>query len=479
MNPVMLKTSLLTTTPLTYTYDIADEDDRLDCAWSNPATRKRIDDILSRRKKKVEKTSLHKIAKVKGGKRLPSGTLFLSEFEDTIPYIRVGDVTDMEVNISHAARISKTTHKIIQNYQLLENDIVLTIVGATIGKNGILKGDNGTVNFTENLARIRLYDSSVDPLFLLQCLNSELVQIQVERLQVGALQYKLSLENTGNIQILLPTKDSIYDLSYQKSVLEKLNESLEQQTKLRLESISLIEEAQAFIQSTLNLPPEATHETDMQYTTMLDPSEADRLDFLYLNPFRERLIKTLKQHPHAKLIDLLKPVPQSKIPFRDFYQVVDQEQVDDRTGRITEAKEVPFLGSSKRLLKSNSIIISKMQSRYGKVALVSNQEDGYVASSEFLQYSSRSADVNLKYVWVALRSAYALLQWKYSVTGASRMRIGPKEIGETIIPLPPKEVQRRIVDTVESKIKKSDELLFAADEFGRKAALYLTDALQS
>jgi restriction endonuclease S subunit len=59
------------------------------------------------------------------------------------------------------------------------------------------------------------------------------------------------------------------------------------------------------------------------------------------------------------------------------------------------------------------------------------------------------------------------------------MRIGPKEIGETIIPLPPKEVQRRIVDTVESKIKKSDELLFAADEFGRKAALYLTDALQS
>ncbi|HPH78535.1 MAG TPA: restriction endonuclease subunit S, partial [bacterium] len=59
--------------------------------------------------------------------------------------------------------------------------------------------------------------------------------------------------------------------------------------------------------------------------------------------------------------------------------------------------------------------------------------------------------------WAVLRSYYLLKQWEYELTGSSRMRIGPNEIKNTVIPIPDLELQKEIVDNIKSKIAESDK----------------------
>jgi restriction endonuclease S subunit len=153
----------------------------------------------------------------------------------------------------------------------------------------------------------------------------------------------------------------------------------------------------------------------------------------------------------------MKPQSNNLIAPNDYYRLIDLEQVDEDTGRITKAKDVSELGSDKILLEKNSIIISKLQPEKGKVAIITDEFDGCVGSSEFIPFVLNSDEVLLEYVWLILRSDYVLKQWGYQLTGSSRMRIGPNEINNTIIPLPNLSIQADIVKNVKENINKIDK----------------------
>ena len=180
------------------------------------------------------------------------------------------------------------------------------------------------------------------------------------------------------------------------------------------------------------------------------------MDALFNNPLREKLISILKKYQHKPLGKLIKPQKENKIIPSDYYKLVELEQIDENTGRIIELREVSELGSEKNLLKKGSILISKLQPEKGKIVIVGSEFDGCVASSELLSFVLDSSEITIDYLWVVLRSDYVLKQWEYELTGSSRMRIGPNEIKNTIIPIPDLKLQKEIVDNVKEKIRKSD-----------------------
>lgn len=145
---------------------------------------------------------LGQIAKVKGGKRLPAN----AQYSITgIPYVRVVDIGDFEVDLSNVVYISQDLHNKIQRYQLQQNDIAIVIVGATIGKTAIFKSTVSPCNFNENLARITSKDNKFNPQYLLAYLQSCFGQAYISWLTGGSAQAKLSLERIEKINIpILP-----------------------------------------------------------------------------------------------------------------------------------------------------------------------------------------------------------------------------------------------------------------------------------
>lgn len=146
--------------------------------------------------------SLGKIVTVKGGKRLPKG-------EDVIPedtgyrYIRVDDLDKLgRFDIENIQFITKENHEVIANYIANAGDILLTIVGATVGKCGVLPEELDGENISENFARLIIKDTDkYRSLFILYILMSKIGQYQISEYKGRGSQGKLAIFRIKKIQI--------------------------------------------------------------------------------------------------------------------------------------------------------------------------------------------------------------------------------------------------------------------------------------
>ena len=453
--------------PLTFGVAVTESDDRLDCAWFNPVVENKIDTLRKNKRKDRKLVKLKSVADVNGGKRLPKGTVIVESEANTIPYIRATDVKKLRVNLDNAIKIPKEVHKEIQNYQLKRDDVVITIVG-TIGGIGILEEEVEVCDFTENIARIRVNNDSVLSRFILHFLDSEYGKMQTEKFSVGSLQYKLSLRSCRNIEVYIPYNENGFDKNTQRSILDEAYILFEKANTQRKKGHDLIKKARSVVVEKLKIPL-PNERLGNYFAQELDDNPIVRLDALFNNPVREKLISNLKKYTHKELGKLIKPQGKEDISPADFYSLIGLEQIDERTGKITLAQEVPELGSEKILLKTNSILVSKLQPEKGKIVIVPKEYDGSVGSSELVPLSLEATDVSLKYLWAVLRSDYILKQWEYELTGSSRMRIGSTELKQTIIPIPDKKIQENIVKDIDEMVAESDKILREAEELFEKA----------
>ena len=169
---------------------------------------------------------LGKIVTVKGGKRLPKG-------EDVIPddtgfrYIRVEDLDKYgNFNFDNIQFITEKNHEIIKNYIAETDDVLLTIVGATVGKCGILPEILNGENISENFARLIVNDKSkYNSLYVVYFLMSKLGQYQINEYKGRGSQGKLAIFRIKKIQI------PDISLTEQQVLLDNIHKEVLQQSK--------------------------------------------------------------------------------------------------------------------------------------------------------------------------------------------------------------------------------------------------------
>ncbi|MBD2606349.1 restriction endonuclease subunit S [Scytonema hofmannii FACHB-248] len=142
-----------------------------------------------------------KIAKVKGGKRLPKGKTLLND-KTAHPYIRVKDMSDSGLDTSDIKYIDEEIHQYIKRYIISNEDIYISIAG-TIGRVGIIPKSLSGANLTENAAKI-CEIKEIDYRLLLSYLRTEAGQAQIASKVVGTSQPKLALFRIEEILLTLP-----------------------------------------------------------------------------------------------------------------------------------------------------------------------------------------------------------------------------------------------------------------------------------
>lgn len=141
------------------------------------------------------------IVTIRGGKRVANGYKLLTTATPHI-YIRVSDMKDGTIDLSDLRYIDSNMHEKISNYIIKKEDIYMTIVGATIGKCGLIPPELDGMNLTENAARLTPHDK-LSKEYLYQCLRSNFCQNQFtdKTLQVGV--QKMALNRLSNTLIPL------------------------------------------------------------------------------------------------------------------------------------------------------------------------------------------------------------------------------------------------------------------------------------
>ncbi|MBN2442969.1 MAG: restriction endonuclease subunit S [Spirochaetales bacterium] len=156
---------------------------------------------------------LGEITTIKGGKRVSRGYRLL-ESPTPFIYIRVSDMKNGTIDESDLRYISTNMRKKIERYIITKDDLYMTIVGATIGKCGIVPEKFHNMNLTENAARIILYKLS--KIYLYYLLSSLFCQKQfIEKTKQVGVQ-KMALYRFSATLIPFPP------LAEQKQIAEHL-----------------------------------------------------------------------------------------------------------------------------------------------------------------------------------------------------------------------------------------------------------------
>lgn len=141
------------------------------------------------------------ICEISGGKRVPNGYRLLKTPTDHI-YIRVTDMKNGTIDDADLHYIDDAVFQKINRYTISKDDVYMTIVGATIGKCGLVPIHFDSMNLTENAAK--LHPIIVDKKFLWRCLNSLYCQNQfIDKTKQVAVQ-KMALNRLSSTLIAIP-----------------------------------------------------------------------------------------------------------------------------------------------------------------------------------------------------------------------------------------------------------------------------------
>ena len=159
---------------------------------------------------------LGNIVTVLGGKRIPAGRKLSTE-DTGHKYIRVSDMKNGSVVTDNLLYIPADIYPSISKYIICKDDVYITVAG-TIGRVGKIPKELDGANLTENADR--LVFSNIDRDWLIQCLNSVLVQSQITEITTKVGQPKLAIKRIQELLIPLPP------LAEQKRIVGRLEELL-------------------------------------------------------------------------------------------------------------------------------------------------------------------------------------------------------------------------------------------------------------
>lgn len=156
-----------------------------------------------------------------------------------IPFIRSGDINiDGRVNYDDLLYIRPDIHyKLMKSSKLKQNDILIAIVGATIGQVGIYR-DNGEANINQAIAMVRL-KSGIDPDYVKELIKSSIGQMILNRLKRPVARANINLEEISSMPIVIPPKEKQLNIVEKISLIRKQAFEIEQQGLKELEYAKL------------------------------------------------------------------------------------------------------------------------------------------------------------------------------------------------------------------------------------------------
>ena len=393
-------------------------------------------------------TTLKEVCSIRGGKRIPKGKSFAKEKTAHV-YIRVTDMKNMTVDMNDLKYIDDDVYGEISRYIIEKDDLYLTIAG-TIGKVGEIPEELHGMNLTENAAR--LTDIACDKLYLMYALQTDVVQSHFSMRFHQVAQPKLSIETASSTLIALPP------LFEQKRIVSAIQTLLKCIDSIEVEQHGLDTNVENAKERILDL---AIHGKLVSQ----DPSDEPAIELLKrINP---DFVPSHNLHYEGvipdgwqicKLSDLFK-VTMGQSP--DGTSLNRSTGIEFHQGKIcfTEkylSESDIFTTSATKCAEPNSLLCC-VRAPVGVFNITSRR---ICIGRGLCSLSPLDADVDIEYWFYALSS---LTEYYESMaTGSTFKAISGDIIRNTVIAVPPKMEQQRILEQITclfSILKKASDAI--------------------
>ena len=408
--------------------------------------------VIQKSLSKQKTVPLVKVATISSGPAYSS-----SEMEDDFdfPIARIGDIT-RKTNREDWIKISRKEFEKFHSKKINDFDILMTMTGdpPDVGKCNIYRLKNGEViAFNQRVARI---SSRINPYYLFAYLSTKYARLQTERNALGIRQRNVATNDIRNIQVISLSEDKQDTIG---KIIEKyISELASSQQLIKLAEDLLLEE--------LGLK-DIQFEDDLIYiVNSREINNANRADAEYFQPKFDKLIELLKKYQIVDLKKVIQDVPAQFNPYLEpdkTFKYVELADINSSIGVIENGNEI--LGKeapsrARRLLKTDDVIISSVEGSLEKVALVSKDQEGFLASTGFFQF--RSNKILPEVLLILAKSIVLQWQFKKHCAGTILTAVPADALNKMTIPILPKPTQQKIAALVRqshTSRQKSKELL--------------------
>lgn len=401
---------------------------------------------------------LSKIARVSGGKRLPKGF----DYSNTITnfrYLRVGDINwDSTLNYNDFKYISEELFYILKRYMISNGELMIAIVGATIGKCSLLSNPlDDVVVLTENCAKIRLKTDKVMPEYLLLLLQSDFVQKQIQLNHIQTTLPKLGLDRVLSLQIPEPPS-----VELQQHYLGIYQKAFHIKRKKEKEAQRLLNSIDDYLLGELGIELPEREENSIQsrmFTRRLSEVSCGRFDPDYSQDEYKLLQNSLQQgcFESKTIREVTDSVINGNTPASTEYSDVETAypiiKVKSYKGEYISLNKLDFtlVKKIKRARKNDIFILSAAhQASYvGRFIkfLESEPLENTSFVGELICIRPNDAICNPMYLFSLLNTEACKVLLNREKTGQTS-HIYPTDIKHIKIPLPPLEKQSEIADQI-------------------------------
>jgi len=384
-----------------------------------------------------------------------------SYLDTGIPFLRSENLIFASTDLSNIVFISEKVHERMKRSKILPNNVLLAIVGATIGHSGLVTDEYPEYNSNQAVAIVKPENEKYS-CYLAIVLETKFCQLQIERLKGGGARDNLDLHEVRVLKI--PKPDS-----------EILNYCLEQIHKIR----SLKKQSQIFYSQAENLLLEELglknfEEEDGLWSVvkLSEVKNVNRMDAEYFQPKYDKLISKINDRDSKTLENFVEEYS-TGFPFKsENYQEqgVPLIRINNIRKGFIDLRDTAYLSEKDYLLSpkdtanSGDIVLS-MSGTIGMTAIIPENITKCSINQRILRITPKDIDKN--YLVLLLNSIIGSYQLERIGTGGVQTNISYKDIKNILIPILPKPTQQKIAELVKQSHearKKSKKLLEEAKQ---------------
>lgn len=380
-----------------------------------------------------------------------------------IAFIRSGEIgKDGVVRPTHEIQISEQTHNdLMKRSQLKRKDVLIAIVGATIGAVGIYDLDE-PANINQAIAAVRLKDR-VLPQFLVAFLSTPTGQQILDYLKRPVARANINLEEVGEILVPVPS------LEVQRKFVDEMEAAHNERQRKLEEAGDLFKSFDIWLLTQLGLKPPPINN---RRAFAVRPGHLQgRIDPYFYQPRFEKIMQGLaaSSFPLRNIGKLCEPPVGGATPTRGdaelyadagikFLRIlnVKPNEID-----LTDVKYIRSTVHHGELLRSQlsaDDVLMTITGRVGTAAVVTQDILPANINQHIVRLRIADDECLPQYLAAYLNSPVGLAVSNRGVTGGTRIALDYQAIRSIPIPLPPISIQEKIVEELDKRRAASRRL---------------------